>query len=115
MEQAQLRLLGLWREKQLVGHRMLAYDTTSFYTYIANPNTRNQLAQRAHNKQGLLQAVPRQAKAAWADLCTETRPEELQQIQQFVLLYPREGEKGPDRAAYVLSKQTLVQQVLAKG
>jgi len=38
-----------------------------------------------------------------------------QQIQQFILLYPRQGEKGPDRAAYVLSKQTLAQQVLAKA
>ena len=31
--------------------------------------------------------------------------EELQQIQRFILLYPRQGEKGPDRAAYVLSKR----------
>ena len=27
-------------------------DTTNFYTYIASTNTRNQLAQRGHNKQG---------------------------------------------------------------
>ena len=52
LEQAQLRLLGLWKEKQLVGRRLLAYDTTNFYTYIASTNTRNQLAQRGHNKQG---------------------------------------------------------------
>jgi transposase len=52
LDQAQLRLLGLWKEKQLVGHRLLAYDTTNFYTYIASSNTRNQLAQRGHNKQG---------------------------------------------------------------
>jgi hypothetical protein len=39
----------------------------------------------------------------------------LRQIQQFVLIYPRQGEKGPDRAAYVLSKQTLAQQALAKA
>jgi transposase len=63
----------------------------------------------------LLQVVHRQAKAAWADLSMETLLEELRQIQQFVLLYPRQGEKGPDRAAYVLSKQTLVQQALAKA
>ena len=31
---------------------MLAYDTTNFYTYIASTNTRNELAQRGHNKQG---------------------------------------------------------------
>jgi len=39
----------------------------------------------------------------------------LQRIQQFILLYPRQGEKGPHRAAQVLSKQTLVQQALAKA
>jgi hypothetical protein len=52
LDQAQLRLLGLWKEKQLVGRRLLAYDTTNFYTYIASTNTRNHLAQRGHNKQG---------------------------------------------------------------
>jgi transposase len=62
----------------------------------------------------LLQVVHRQAKAVWPDLSVEKLIEELQQIQQFVLLYPRQGEKGPDRAAYVLSKQTLAQQALAK-
>ncbi len=38
LEQAQLRLLGLWKEKQLVSRRLLAYDTTNFYTYIASSN-----------------------------------------------------------------------------
>jgi transposase len=52
LEQAQLRLLGLWKEKQLVSRRLLAYDTTNFYTYIASTNSRNELAQRGHNKQG---------------------------------------------------------------
>jgi transposase len=52
LEQAQLRLLGLWKEKQQVSRRLLAYDTTNFYTYIASSNGRNQLAQRGHNKQG---------------------------------------------------------------
>jgi transposase len=63
----------------------------------------------------LLQYVHRQAKAAWSDLSMEQLIEELQQIQQFILLYPRQGEKGPDRATYVLSKQTLAQQALAKA
>jgi transposase len=62
----------------------------------------------------LLHVVHRQAKTAWPDLSLEKLIHELQQIQQFVLLYPRQGEKGPDRAAYVLSKQTLVQQALVK-
>jgi transposase len=52
LEQAQLRLLGVWKQKQLVSRRLLAYDTTNFYTYIASSNPRNQLAQRGHNKQG---------------------------------------------------------------
>lgn len=63
----------------------------------------------------LLHVVHRQAKTAWADLTLEKLIHELQQIQQFVLLYPRQGEKGPDRAAYVLSKQTLAQQALVKA
>jgi len=52
LEQAQLRLLALWKEKQGMRRRLLAYDTTNFYTYIASTNTRNELAQRGHNKQG---------------------------------------------------------------
>jgi Transposase DDE domain len=52
LEQAQIRLLGVWKQKQLVGRRLLAYDTTNFYTYVASTNTRNELAQRGHNKQG---------------------------------------------------------------
>jgi len=52
LEQAQARLLGLWKDRQLVGRRLLAYDTTNFHTYVASTNSRNQLAQRGHNKQG---------------------------------------------------------------
>jgi len=52
LEEAQLRLLGLWKDQQLVTRRLLAYDTTNFYTYIASTNERNSLAQRGHNKQG---------------------------------------------------------------
>ena len=52
LEEAQMRLFGLWKEQQLVSRRLLAYDTTNFYTYIASNNERNRLAQRGHNKQG---------------------------------------------------------------
>lgn len=52
LDRAQLRLLDLWKGKQMVSQRLLAYDTTNFYTYIASNNTRNDLAQRGHNKQG---------------------------------------------------------------
>src|SRR5262252_3168152 len=52
LDRAQLRLLDLWKGKQMVSRRLLAYDTTNFYTYIASNNTRNDLAQRGHNKRG---------------------------------------------------------------
>ncbi len=52
LDQAQSRLLAVWKDKQLVSRRLLAYDTTNFYTYVASSNTRNELAQRGHNKQG---------------------------------------------------------------
>ena len=52
LDQGQSRLLAVWKEKHLVSRRLLAYDTTNFYTWVASTNTRNQLAQRGHNKQG---------------------------------------------------------------
>jgi transposase len=52
LDRAQSRLLGVWKDRQLVGRRLLAYDTTNFYTYVASTNARNALAQRGHNKQG---------------------------------------------------------------
>jgi transposase len=36
----------------LVSRRLLAYDTTNFYTYVASTNQPNALAQRGHNQQG---------------------------------------------------------------
>jgi hypothetical protein len=36
LEEAQVRLLGLWKEKQLLSRRLLAYDTTNFHTFIAS-------------------------------------------------------------------------------
>jgi len=52
LQQAQTRLLGVWKDKHLISRRLLAYDTTNFHTYIASTNQRSQLAQRGHNKQG---------------------------------------------------------------
>ena len=62
----------------------------------------------------LLQYIHKQAQAAWNGISIEQLLEELRQIQQFVLLYPPQGDKGPNRVATVLSKQTLTQQALAK-
>lgn len=52
LDRAQLGLLALWKDKQVVSHRLLSYDTTNFYTFVASTNTRNTLAQRGRNKQG---------------------------------------------------------------
>jgi len=52
LDRAQLRLLEVWKERQWVSQRLLAYDTTNFYTWVASTNQRNRLAQRGHNKQG---------------------------------------------------------------
>lgn len=52
LDQAQSRLLNAWKDKQFISRRLLAYDTTNFYTWVASTNTRNELAQRGHNKQG---------------------------------------------------------------
>ncbi len=52
LDQAQSRLLAAWKDKQMISRRLLAYDTTNFHTWVASTNTRNELAQRGHNKQG---------------------------------------------------------------
>ena len=61
----------------------------------------------------LLQCVHKKAETAWPGLSIEQLLDELRCIQQFVLLYPPQGEKGPNRIATVLSKQTLPQQAIA--
>jgi hypothetical protein len=61
----------------------------------------------------LLRHVRQQAEVVWPGLSIEQLMEELQQIQQYLLLYPTQGEKGPNRVATVLSKQSLTQQALA--
>lgn len=52
LDRAQLRLLSLWNSCQMVSSRLLCYDATNFYTFIASTNERTTLAQRGHNKQG---------------------------------------------------------------
>ena len=63
----------------------------------------------------LLQYLHRESQNVWPGLSMEQFMEELHQIQQFVLLYPPLGEKGPNRVATVLSKQSLAQQALAEA
>jgi transposase len=61
----------------------------------------------------LLQSLHRMSQSVWPGLSVELLRSELDQIKQFVLLYPAQGDKGPHRTATVLSKQTLAQQSLA--
>ena len=62
----------------------------------------------------LLQYLHKQAQVAWNGISMEHLIDELKEIRQIVLLYPPQGEKGPNRAATVLTKQSLAQQELAK-
>lgn len=63
----------------------------------------------------LLQYLHRESRNVWPGLSVEQLLRELGQIQQFVLLYPPLGDKGPNRVATVLSKQSLAQQALAES
>lgn len=51
LERAQTALLQKFRRNDLVGERVLSYDTTNFPTWIASTNERCRLAQRGHSKQ----------------------------------------------------------------
>ena len=62
----------------------------------------------------LLQYIRKQAESTWPGLTIEQLLEQLQQIEQYTLLYPPQGDKGPNRVATVLSKQTLAQQRIAE-
>jgi hypothetical protein len=55
----------------------------------------------------LLHYVHHQAQAFWPSITIERLQEELEQIQQFVLLYPAQGA-GPYRTATVLSAQNRI-------
>jgi transposase len=61
----------------------------------------------------LLHYVHRQAQSFWPSITVEELQKELEQIQQFVLLYPAQGA-GPYRTATVISTQNLIQKGLAE-
>jgi transposase len=94
LELAQLRLLALWKEMPGVSRRLLAYDTTNFYTYIASTNTRNELAQRGHNKQGRHNL--RQVGLSYVldgesglSLCHHVYPGDVADAEEFSTTLPR--------------------------
>jgi hypothetical protein len=49
----------------------------------------------------------------WPSITIKELQKELEQIQQFVLLYPAQGA-GPYRAATVVSTQSVIQKGLAE-
>lgn len=61
----------------------------------------------------LLHYLLAEARKVVPQVSLETLQDELRKIEQYVLLYPPQGEKGPPRTAIVQSKQTLTQQLLA--
>ena len=71
LEQAQTRLLGVWKDRQLVSRRLLAYDTTNFHTYVASTNSR----MRAAGCEVELEVWPRMPHAwhVWARVMPEAR------------------------------------------
>lgn len=63
----------------------------------------------------LLNSLHAQVLKVCPQITIEQLQTDLNQIQQFVLLYPPQGEKGPYRTATVQSKLTLTQQILAQA
>lgn len=94
LERAQLRLLALWKDKHMVSSRLLSYDTTNFYTFVASSNERNQLAQRGHNKQGRHNL--RQVGLSYVldgsyglSLCHHVYPGNVADAEEFSIALPR--------------------------
>jgi len=94
LDRAQLQLLALWKDKQMVSHRLLSYDTTNFYTFVASTNNRNTLAQRGHNKQGRHNL--RQVGLSYVldgvyglSLCHHVYPGNVADTEEFSIALPR--------------------------
>jgi transposase len=94
LDRAQLALLALWKNRQMVSHRLLSYDTTNFYTFVASTNDRNTLAQRGHNKQGRHNL--RQVGLSYVldgiyglSLCHHVYPGNVADSEEFAITLPR--------------------------
>jgi transposase len=94
LDRAQLRLLALWKGQHMVSHRLLSYDTTNFYTFVASTNQHNRLAQRGHNKQGRHNL--RQIGLSYVldgiyglSLCHHVYPGNVADAEEFSIALPR--------------------------
>src|SRR5512143_4008269 len=63
----------------------------------------------------LLNYLDAQAQKVCPQITVEQMKGELEGIHEFVLLYPPQGAKGPNRVATVQGRQTLTQSMLAEG
>ncbi len=63
----------------------------------------------------LLSYLHAQSPKVCPQITVEQMKAELEEIYEFVLLYPPQGEKGPYRTATVQSNQTLTQQMLSEA
>ena len=61
----------------------------------------------------LLNYLHAQAQKACPQISVEQLKDELEDIMQYVLLYPPQGDKGPYRSATIQSKLNLTQNLLA--
>jgi addiction module HigA family antidote len=57
----------VWKQKQPVSRRLLAYDTTNFYTYVASTNTRNELARALRVPMNRISAIVNGRRAITVD------------------------------------------------
>jgi transposase len=94
LDRAQLRQLALWKDKQMVSQRLLSYDATNFYTFVASTNGRNTIAQRGHNKQGRHNL--RQVGLSYVldgiyglSLCHHVYPGNVPDTEEFSISMPR--------------------------
>src|SRR5437660_10641701 len=100
-----------------MSRRLLAYDTTNFYTYIASTNTRTELAQRGHNKQGRHNL--RQVGLSYVldgesglSLCHHVYPGNVADVEEFSVALARivrlldQIQVGRDTVTLVFDKST---------
>jgi transposase len=115
LDRAQLKLLSLWKSQQLVSQRLLSYDSTNFYTFVASTNGRNTIAQRGHNKQGRHNL--RQVGLSYVldgiyglSLCHHVYPGNVPDTEEFSTSMPRllrfldENQIGRDTVTLVFDK-----------
>jgi transposase len=128
--QAERSILRRVVETESLGLRVLAYDTTNFFTHIDSGNTRPQLPQRGHNKQhrhdlrqlGLAMVVSEQGQIPLAHAVYEGSRNDARSFQQLLAPLRRQLQAlQPDPVQCTLvfdsgpASDANLQQVVAAG